>query len=106
MEVCYRNTYGTVCDDFWDDLDAEVICRNLGYLESKYQYIKLYCMCVCVCLCVREVGCLCGGTILVTRNLHTIYCTEPRTQRRIPENIGRGLDHQQLGLQMEAIGDQ
>ena len=29
--VCYNNTYGTVCDDFWDELEAKVVCLNLGY---------------------------------------------------------------------------
>ena len=31
MEVCYDGTYETVCDDFWDELEATVVCNQLNF---------------------------------------------------------------------------
>ena len=33
VEICRNNSYGTICDDQWDVLDARVACRQLGYSE-------------------------------------------------------------------------
>ncbi len=35
MEICNERRWGTVCDDSWNEPDARVVCRQLGYSADR-----------------------------------------------------------------------
>ncbi len=43
VELCLNDSYGTICDEFWDNTDASVVCKQLGFSAyGMFVYVDMF----------------------------------------------------------------
>ena len=41
IEICFGNLWGLIAETGWGDHDAQVVCRQLGYISDGLLFIKI-----------------------------------------------------------------
>ena len=42
VEVCINGTWGTICDHYWTQQEASVVCSHLGYSSYGTSFVQSY----------------------------------------------------------------
>ena len=84
VEVCFNGEWGRVCGGSWSTREADVVCRQLGFLPgnadpvcvSAYACVFVYvCVCLCVCaLCVCMLMCVCMCALVGVYEVFVCFC--------------------------------
>ena len=88
----YQGIWGTICDDGWDNIDATVVCRELGYVYGNATKNTRYGLSTGP-VWLRQVACL-GNESRLSHCMHTGA-----------GNVGNCSHAQDVGVQCIANGN-
>lgn len=42
IEVCFNGVWGSVCPNYWNPIDAYVVCAQLGYTGASKRFMNTF----------------------------------------------------------------